>query len=141
MISIEVLIQHVINVLILFVLIQMKFSLSVFRVPIRSDLFASFNGNSVAMWRNWKVIFVQNVSNWKAIFDSIFLMEKLNLSRDTLIFYVQKLRIVSMVICICQMIKQSCRSTHKVMEIWLERVIQNMWKLSLVKVFICGVAI
>ena len=53
MISIEVLIQHVINVLILFVLIQMmKFSLSVFRVPIRSDLFASFNGNSVAMWRN-----------------------------------------------------------------------------------------
>ena len=52
MISIEVLIQHVINVLILFVLIQMKFSRSVFRVPIRSDLFASFNGNSVAMWRN-----------------------------------------------------------------------------------------
>ena len=52
MISIEFLIQHVINVLILFVLIQMKFSLSVFRVPIRSDLFASFNGNSVAMWRN-----------------------------------------------------------------------------------------
>ena len=52
MISIEVLIQHVINVLILFVLIQMEFSLSVFRVPIRSDLFASFNGNAVAMWRN-----------------------------------------------------------------------------------------
>ena len=52
MISIEVFIKHVINVLILFVLIQMKFSLSVFRVPTRSDLFASFNGNSVAMWRN-----------------------------------------------------------------------------------------
>ena len=52
MISIEVLIQHVISALILFVLIQMRFSLSVFRVPIRSDLFASFNGNSVAMWRN-----------------------------------------------------------------------------------------